>query len=63
MNTECEGACFLDGECRNPLQHVSVSSSTFKAMEFLYCQTAIEHDKQAGFDLEIKGPSIWVFSG
>lgn len=52
---ECEGRCSLDGDCEGKVRRVSVVGrigplkNTFR---FNYCETAIERDRQNGFEVE-----------
>ena len=50
---ECEGVCSRDGECRGEVEKVTVLWNN-KPIDFWYCQTAIEEDRERGFEVTIK---------
>jgi hypothetical protein len=56
MSKQCEGRCDYQNECSGEVLRVRVSGGTHlnpSPIDFWYCKTARESDKESGFDVEI----------
>lgn len=52
-NNHCEGNCLVThGEHTGAVERVLVSGMDTVAMEFFYCQNAIQEDESRGFKVE-----------